>query len=587
MKIILTIAQILLITLFLQAQQITFENVADQLGISFSRDGGFFGGGVSFFDFDGDGLDDVSFSSKDNNQLMIYKNTGTSFSLITEQLGIFDSSDVRTILWADYDNDGDKDLFLATTGSSDKLYRNDQNNFINVSLQSGISPVTNYSTAAAWADYDNDGDIDLYVCVRDDLNPNILYQNQGDGTFIDITDVAGVGDTIGGTSFFKIPLAVSFLDYNNDYLQDIYIANDKHYGNTLYKNNGDGTFTDISAESNTDVSIDGMGVAIGDYDNNGYQDIYSTNTAAGNVLLKNNGDGTFTEIAEQLNVTVNKTCWGANFFDFDNDTDLDLYVSAMPEVGYTGENELFENMNDGTFQKLSLPGLNTENLKSHGNAVADFNNDGFIDIAVINGLPDYSSLWRNSGNANNWIKLKLEGVISNRDGIGSRIDVYIGTNHFIRSTHCGHSYLSQNSSIQTIGVGTATIVDSILIRWPAGTVDVIRNINVNRIYLVEEGTSVTDVREKENSPTSYALLQNYPNPFNPSTNINYSLAEAAVVKMAVYNLLGQQVAVILDEFREAGLHSVTFNASELPSGTYFYTIGTPQFKQTKKMLFLK
>ena len=592
MKSLLLCAFILVLTLTLQAQEISFENVANELGISFSRDGGFFGGGLSFCDFDGDGLDDISFSSKSGRELMIYKNSINSFTLITFQLGILDSSNVHTILWADYDNDGDKDLFLARHGFPDRLYQNEQNILTDVSLQVGISTSANFSTAAAWADYDNDGYIDLYVCVRDELNPNILYRNQGDGTFIDFTEIAGVADTIGGTNIFKIPLAVSFFDYNNDHLQDIYIANDKHNGNTLYKNNGDGTFTDVSDESNTGVYIDGMGVAIGDYDNNGYQDIYTTNTPLGNVLLKNNGDETFTDVSEQLNVTVNKTCWGANFFDFDNDTDLDLFVSSVPGTGYTGENSLFENQNDGTFQDLALPGINTYDAQSHGNVVGDFNNDGFYDIVVINGVPNYSSLWRNSGNANNWVKLELEGVISNRDGIGSRIEVYNGADQFIRSTHCGHSYLSQNSSIQTIGVGVATTIDSIVIHWSSGTTDVMRNVTANRMYKVQEGGTITGAGTEINTFSNFKLDQNYPNPFNPSTSIEFILAVDSKVILKIFDALGQEIVTLIDSDLTKGSYNIGFDASNLNSGVYFYRMNVSavdgtKFTSVKKMILSK
>ncbi len=592
MKSSVLIISFLLITITAQAQDISFEDVANELGISFSRDGGFFGGGLSFFDFDGDGMDDISFSSKRYKQIMIFKNSNNTFPLFTNQLGILDSSDVRTILWADYDNDGDKDLFLATYGGIDRLYQNNQNFFTDVSHQVGISTIANFATAAALADYDNDGDIDVYVCVRDDLNPNILYQNQGNGSFLDVTDMAGVGDTIGGTNFFKLPLAVSFFDFNNDSYQDIYIANDKHGGNTLYKNNGDGTFSDVSYESNTGVYIDGMGVAIGDYDNNGFQDIYTTNTPLGNVLLKNNGDETFTDVSEQLNVTVNKTCWGANFFDFDNDTDLDLFVSTLSEMGNTGENSLFENQNDGTFIELSLQGINTDDTKSHGNAIGDFNNDGFCDVVVINSLPNNSSVWQNSGNMNNWVKLELIGVQSNRDGIGSKIEVFNGTEHFIRSTHCGHSYLSQNSGILTIGVGTTLIVDSIIIKWPSGTVDVMRNINTNRWYRVEEGGTITNSEEKIYTAKSFSLEQNYPNPFNPSTKIKYSLAVDSKVTVKIFNILGQEVIELISENFSAGNHELEFNASNLQSGVYFYKLSAnaidgTNFSSVKKMLLAK
>jgi hypothetical protein len=200
-------------------------------------------------------------------------------------------------------------------------------------------------------------------------------------------------------------------------------------------------------------------------------------------------------------------------------------------------------------------------------------------------------LWQNSGNSNNWVKLELEGVVSNRDGIGSRIEVYIGADHFIRSTHCGHSYLSQNSSIQTIGVGSETTIDSIIIHWPAGTIDVMRNLNVNSLYIVEEGSSTTDINQVETFVSSYILHQNYPNPFNPSTKIEFNLAVDSKVTLKLFDVLGQEVMILINKNLVAGIHEVNIDASAFNSGVYFYRIeavgnGT-NFVQVRKMLLTK
>lgn len=576
--------------------QVSFENVTEDVGMSLSRGGGFFGGGVSFCDFDGDGLEDVVFATENSAELLIYKNNGFTFENQTLQLGVTNTSNVQSILWADYDNDGDKDLFFTCKDSYNRLYRNDNNNFTEVTGNAGLSTDVQFSTAAAWADYDNDGFIDLYVGHRSDLIPNSLYKNNGNGTFINVTTTALVGDTLGGTLLYKFPLAISFVDYNNDNMQDIYIANDKENGNTLFKNNGDGTFEDVSEQSNTNLYFNAMGIAVGDYDNDGDWDMYVSNSPEGNALLKNNGDGTFTDVANDLNVSVNKICWGTNFIDIDNDTDLDLFVvasaGAMSMSDPERQNELFENQGDGTFIRLNISGINTDTSISYGTASGDFNNDGYCDIVVINSDPTYSALWQNSGASNNWIKLQLEGTDSNRDGIGSVINIHIDGNSFKRPLLCGSSYLSQNSSIQTIGVGSKSVIDSIIINWPSGNIDVMKNVNVNSLYVVEEGGSVTSIDKLESTVLSYKLHQNYPNPFNPGTQISFSLPSDSRVMIRVFDVLGQEIVTLINGNLAVGSHNIDFNAASLNSGVYFYRIDAAglngeSFSSVKKMILTK
>ena len=592
----LFILLLFLLTSNFYAQNVTFTNVADEVGISFSRLSDFFGGGVTFCDFNNDGMEDLTFSSGSGELLKIFQNNGISFDEVESLLGVDDLSNVQTALWADYDNDGDKDLFLSCRGEPERLYNNDGGFLTDVTASAGISDQVTQSTAAAWADYNNDGLIDIYIGIRNDTKPNVLYKNNGDGTFSDVTLAAGVADTMVGISPYKLPLALSFLDFNNDGWEDIYIANDKLYGNTLFKNNGDGTFDDVSADSHTDIYFDAMGVAVGDYNNDGFFDIYVSNSPAGNALLKNNGDGTFSNVANQLGLEVNKICWGVNFIDIDNDTDLDLFVSSL--AGSTGlndpqrENALFENLGDGTFNELHLDGINTDTSKSYGNAIGDFNNDGYSDIAVLNASPTFSALWKNSGFTNNWIKIKLEGVISNRDGVGSVITVYNNGENFMRPVLCGNSYLSQSSLIQTIGIGSSIKVDSVKIKWPSGLTDVIYNVDANKFYKVIENQSVTDVQDKRITPVEFQLFQNYPNPFNPSTKIKYEIpfAETSlmkIVQLKVYDVLGNEVATLVNEEKSPGTYDVEFNAGNLTSGIYYYQLRAGNIVQTKKMILLR
>lgn len=480
-----------LLTITSSISQVTFQDVAGQMGINYSYGVFAYGGGVSFFDFDNDGNDDLSFASYNSENVYLFKNNITSFLNITPQLNILDTMHSKTILWSDYDNDGDQDLFVANFNSRNSLYKNDGNfNFTDVTVESGLNTETQNSTSACIGDYDNDGWLDIYVLSFATNIPNTLYHNNGNGTFTDVTAFTGVGDTS------KLALACSFFDYNLDGWCDLYIANDRKDGNTLFKNNGDGTFTDVSVESNTDLRFDCMGIAIGDYDNDLDLDIYVSNGPDGNGLLKNNGDGTFTEIATQLGIQVKKICWGVNFIDFDNDSDLDLFVSVMADSGGTdsgASNILFENLGDGTFAQMNNTGFENENAFSFGNAIGDFNNDGYYDIAVMNSTPYLFSLWQNDGTSNNWLKIKLAGTSSNTNGIGNIIEIIAADKHFIRYTQCGSSYLSQNSRTETIGVGNLNLIDTLRIKWTSGLVDEYINISVNQNLTCTEGETIVPV----------------------------------------------------------------------------------------------
>jgi hypothetical protein len=408
------------VSLFSQAY---FQNNAIPLGLVNNTASGTNLGGVSFFDYDNDGWDDITIACKGNDPVRFFKNN--SGQLVEEFYGMTITGHSKQVIWVDYDNDDDNDLFVTRVDGANLLYQNDGDfNFTDVTVSAGFSNFNIlYTYGATFGDIDNDGHLDLFLSNKEvgGNTPNKLYRNNGDGTFTDISSTSGI--SLDG----HLTFCASFFDYDNDGFQDIYMSNDRFTNrNILYRNNGDNTFTDVSVTSGTDIAANAMSTTIDDFNYDGWLDIYITNTVEGNHLLKNNGDGTFDDIAIASGLSFNSIGWGANFFDADNDTDLDLYVSSMvdnPNISLLTSG-FYECQDDQTYALSTSSGFDTDEFKSFSNAIGDIDNDGFQDLIVANQAPDNHSLWQNQNGTNNWLKVKLKGVQSNKNGIGSWIEVF-------------------------------------------------------------------------------------------------------------------------------------------------------------------
>ena len=570
------------ITIFPQ----NFTDVALSVGINHIYNYAFNGAGITFCDYDNDGNDDIMIPSYAGEKIAIYKNNNGQFQYMTNQYNINSIYESKTILAVDYDNDGDRDIFITNIRGKMKLYRNDGSNYTDVSLSAGLSNDSMNATAAMWFDYNRDGLLDLYVGVYSGylINgqfPNKLYKNLGNGQFQDVSVSSNTQNT--GNKV----LAMSVIDYNNDTWPDIYIASDRRVGNTMLRNNNNGTFTNTSVQTGTNFELDAMGLAVGDYDNDGDFDIYISNGQEGNVFLKNNGNGTFSNVAVQLGMTINKICWGNNFFDYDNDGDLDLFVCASGGSP-NRSNELWKNNGNGTFTKVTTAGFN-DDFQSYGNAIGDFDNNGYYDIATLN-EGENISLWKSSGGSNNWIKIKLQGVYSNREGIGSQLTVYTNGQSFIRYVNCGQSYCSENSLTQLYGVGSVNSIDSIKVYWPSSAINMVRNININQTITIVESWPIGINNNQTGVIKDFALYQNYPNPFNPSTTIEYQLPENSSLKLVLYDISGKEVKILINEYKNKGSYSFNLTGDvtdKLSSGTYFYKMTAGHFSDTKKLLLIK
>lgn len=471
------------VNLSVNGQQVSFSEESDNMGISHSVQNLTNGSGSSFYDFNGDGLDDVTLGNGHGNPISFYVNNGSGFTQIPALVP--DTGATRQILWADYDNDGDQDLYIVNYLGMCRLYRNDAGTMTDVTVLCGLDPGSYPNWAATWGDYDRDGWLDLYLSTNTYQTPytdvNVLYRNNGDGTFTNWAEYAGVTDPL------KNPLVCSFLDFDNDRWADIYLAQDKFHGNVLFRNEGNGKFQDVSVSSAANVSLMSMSCGIGDYDNNGYLDMYITNGPPGNALLENQGNGTFVERAVAAGVAFNEESWGANFCDFDNDMDQDLYVSGGVGGTTTISAAMYVNQGSGNFIIPTGIGMDGDTAMSYSNAIGDFNEDGHPDILVSNAAPYNTHLWQNTDTSGHWLKVHLRGTISNADAVGARIEAWTNGLRQIRERFTGVSYIAQNSATEHIGLGSYTTVDSLRVLWPSGHTDVLYNVSADQKVQITEG----------------------------------------------------------------------------------------------------
>lgn len=506
---------------------------------------GAMGGGAAWFDHDNDGFQDLYLTGFEGEDRLYRNNGDGTFSDISVFSGIADittGSKTTGIVSGDIDNDGDRDLFVSTGPDAHcfLLIHNADHTYSDISQSAGITELGS-SYSAAMGDYDLDGFLDIYVTNwvkewdTDPTNPQIiheawpdfLYHNNGDGTFTNVAAQFGLADTLG------CGLAVAFTDVDMDDDQDLFVVNDfGQFGNSenrllmnLHPSSG---FVDDAPLLGLNAGIHGMGIAIGDINEDGQLDYYATNMGA-NVYHLSNGSGGYDEVALQQGVhdavqgLDPSVGWGCTFLDIDNDSDLDLAISNGSLIlGSSHPNNSRMFLNDGTgdfveigdFCGVSDPSVN------RGLAQVDFDNDGDLDLFMVRmdtSMTNSSILYENSGTSgNNWLKVSLEGVYSNRDGYGAKVFLQLGNRTLIREIHGGSSYCSQNSSIAHFGLGASSTLDSLWVVWPGGYSQPIEPISLNQQIHVVEDQLVGISTETESSlsirPTSFteSFLVNAP-----------------------------------------------------------------------------
>ena len=452
--------------------------------------------GMSFFDFDEDGWDDLTYPME-NDSILFYKNINGTLTQIDSYL--FASGTIRQMLWVDYDNNGTLDLCISYENSEVKLYKNDGSfNFTDVSISAGIYPTVTTPYGFSFADPDQDSDLDLYICSYDPNNSqNKYFENQGDGTFIDQTALFNLGN--GAQSSF---MGVWF-DYNNDQELDLHVINDRVGGNDALYKNENGVFNEL-ADSLGVLNADQnpMTSSISDYNNDGFQDIFitdfgvdSTSSGLGPFrykLFENQNGNSFIDKAAAKNLDPDVFGWGALWVDYNNDSYEDLYVATGNNFGVLIPTMplFYRNEQGTTFTQITDSIMGDALTFSFCPVKGDLNNDGFYDIAVLN-KDTFPNIFLNEGNTNNYIKINPVGIVSNRMAIGAQIRVHTGGITQLQTVFCGENLFAQNSQHKIFGVDSNSIIDSISVLFPSGIVAKRFNVPVNQVITIYEEEYVT------------------------------------------------------------------------------------------------
>ena len=531
------------------SQQPVFVDVTEQAGIHFKHDNGktehkhiieTMGSGTVFFDYDTDGDPDLYFvnsgpvpgqdvSNQHNNKSagnVLYRNDGDGrFTDVTAESGTGDTGYGMAASAGDIDNDGDADLYVANFGQ-DRLYRNNgDGTFTDITKNAGIDNKL-WGIAAVYLDFDMDGDLDIFVVnyliyqvsmpvtkYRGIIGyghprsyegtPDVLYRNNGDGTFTNVAETAGVVNPTEGRG-----MAAVVCDYDNDQYPDIYVANDTGR-NFLYHNNGDGTFSDESlflgvGYDENGVAEGSMGVDCGDYNRDGLFDFIVANSEKATLYKSQNfgeGDFIFTDASGESQLkkpTLSFVGFSPLFLDYDNDGYLDIFsANGHPQAiiellndheTYAQSDQLFHNNGDGTYTEVSQTSgvYFSKKLVGRAAASADYDNDGDVDIVVMNSNQRAVLLRNDGGNQKNWIGIKLIGTRSNRDGIGTKVKLTAGGITQLAEVKSGSSYASGSDLRLLFGLAESEKVDSIEVMWQSGIKQKLEEISVNQTMIISE-----------------------------------------------------------------------------------------------------
>jgi enediyne biosynthesis protein E4 len=587
--------------------QASFQDVSVQAGLTQTG----LNYGVAVADFNNDGLEDV-FATRSLTGGMLYQNMGDgTFTNITSQAGISTSPSAQFAVWGDVNNDGWLDLFIGARDEGNALYINNQNgSFTDLTAAAGVS-VGGKVKAVLFADVNKDGWLDIYI-ARLGLE-NILYRSNGNpnGTGVTFTNFIYQSGAIDP----GISMGAVFFDYDNDGDLDLYLTHDNNMPNILYRNNGNGTFNDVSIISGTNIASFGMGADVGDVNNDGWLDIYITNLGP-NTLLLNNGNGSFSNITQLAGVGDPGMGWGCSFLDYNNDGWQDIYV-ANDSYFSPFPNLLYRNNGNNTFSVVSTNTPLHSMEGGYGFSCFDFNNDGNLDIYLANygGTIGNQLFKNNETNANSWLKIKTIGVESNKAGIGAKVKLEVGNRTLVDEVSGGSGWASQNSLIQHFGLGPAVVVDLVTVRWPSGIIDSFENVATNQLLEVEEGETDIVIVDPEPTPDPDTLkwivpfagptpketeeptlaqdrngidfqLEIQPNPAREMFYLHFEDSPIfdSCLKIRVLDNFGRQT-VLRNEVKELNSTKIwAFDVSDLPPGIYLVQMLWEDSIVTKRLI---
>ncbi|MGB0521903.1 MAG: FG-GAP-like repeat-containing protein [Flammeovirgaceae bacterium] len=500
------------------------------LGISqYHHSSNLMGGGMAFFDYDQDGYEDLYLTGGEDKDVLYRNMGGTHFEDVSVATGIKDllPSPLRStsVFTGDINNDGYPDIFVGRQKLHNLLFLNNGNGtFTDITESAGLKDFVAFTMGAAMSDYNLDGYLDLYVInyvktpnadnngFYHECYANWLFVNNGDNTFTEVGNATGVDDK-------GCALAVTFTDFNQDHDPDIYVAND--FGewivpNAMLQNMGNGNFTNVSEVTNLDVAIYGMGIATGDFNKDGLFDYYITNLGR-NVLVSNTGGQIFADVTTTAGVENTNagdqfsTGWGTMFVDYDHDGHDDLFVGngEIPAADFIATNledpnKMYRNNGNGTFTDVTASLKVGDDTRGRGVAMCDFDKDGDMDIAVhvVNNSNEVETIHflfyvNEASEGRNWMQVKLKGTTANASAFGSIIRLYANGELWLRETGGGGSHASQHSYYNHFGLDNLSNVDSIVVTWPGGASQSIKNIRTNQTIIITEGEEGFVVEECE------------------------------------------------------------------------------------------
>ncbi len=511
----------------------TFIDVSNAAGFSVLSQSSGWGNGISFFDVDEDGWDDLTVCVA-GAPTRFYKNHFGTFELHSV---FFNDLETKACVWLDIDEDGDNDLFVSRYNAPHQFFKN-QGDLVFEDLSDNFSNLStdgDYSWGVSFGDYTRDGFLDL--CIANyglEGAANVLARNTGQSSFQVMS--APTVNSLTRTSFQPI-----WMDLNNDLYQDLFVINDHNQGNECYVQIAPGFFEDKSLESGLVAPSSAMSNSWCDFDRDGDFDVYITNTIQGNRLLVNNGQNVFTDEAVAEGLVLNAWTWSALWLDAENDGWEDLHVASKNLAIDTPTDNFFFKNNAGDFVAQPNSGLANQSFGAYASAKGDFNNDGMFDLALTTEQNEKYKLFQNTTpTTNKYFKFRLKGRLSNRNGIGTRYEYWVGGEKRVGYTYCGEGYLTQNSQNILLGLGNANSIDSLKLYWVSGVEDVHYNLSANSFHVFVEGEAKTIVLSPRNEicaagDSIQLTIQGWPvvmwdnGSFNPSRTVTAAGTYSAIV----------------------------------------------------------